>query len=69
VSFLKKNPPSASCVNLYEDPKFVVSIKGMSLLTRVRCDWEWQVRWGLIKVTGILNKHRNKLAALVAAME
>jgi hypothetical protein len=47
----------------------VVSIKAMSLLTRVRCDWEGQARWGLIKVTGILNKHRNKLAALVAAME
>jgi len=28
-----------------------------------------QARWGLIKVTGILEKHRNKLAALVAAME
>ena len=50
-------------------PKVVVSVKAMSLLMRVRCDWEGQARWGLIKVTGILNKHRNKLAALVAAME
>ena len=38
-------------------------------LTKARCQWDAQARWGLIKVTGILEKHRNKLAALVAAME